>query len=701
MAKTRAPRGRTTRQSRRLNPEVVREEDASPEDQAKDEKDIQKVEEDKAEMEEAPRESDSTDTKVETEDVQDGQSESGPADIKAEDQVKDEPEDFKTMLKDKPEIEEEQIEMTTTDIQAHPDVQLKEEIKDGDAEMEAVIEVKGSALTVSVSWEKDEQPDEPRTEAEDLTRTDQTEISDEEQVEMTSTDVQENTEVPLIEEMKDGGDAVKAPTTEVVFVEESDVEATEQKDDEIEIIEDKGTEEAEVKDDVEMECSASKDDYCKKTEQEKKSDEEEEDETDKEAAVHGKRKAESSINTTPSKKVKLINDGYCLYVGNLNNSKYYEEIRNALAKYFMTQSLLVQDIRLDKAKKHAFVDMASEMDLTKALTLNGQKLLDKPLKIAKAKVKEADIMKKKKKKDPQEVQKTRNERCIHVENIPPSATREDVLKVFPKAIAVRFLGGTDSPNKGIAFVEFQNKAQADAARSQSGTAMIQESVLSLNVVRESAGLRKTKSDSTNNKKEAPPSDTLFVSNLPASVQLKHLKKIFKNAVQISLPRSNRKIRGFAFVEFESVALAEKALKSSKNRSIDKRPIKVHFGLKSKTEGGQVLSKTLIVLGLHEKTTVDTLTEAFEGASSSRILLDKDTGLSKKFGFVEFESDDLCRRAKEAAEDIEIDGSKVTVAFARPKRFVVPDTGEREENRGGKSEQTSGKRRKKTKVTNKN
>uniref|UniRef100_A0A8C6URG0 RRM domain-containing protein n=1 Tax=Neogobius melanostomus TaxID=47308 RepID=A0A8C6URG0_9GOBI len=254
--------------------------------------------------------------------------------------------------------------------------------------------------------------------------------------------------------------------------------------------------------------------------------------------------------------------GYCLYVGNLDNSKYYEEIRNSLANYFMTQSLLVQDIRLDKAKKHAFVDLASQMDLTKALALNGQKLLDKPLKIAKAKAKEADAAKKT--KDPQEVQKSKNLRCVHVENLPSSATREDVLKVFPKATAVRFLGGTDSPGKGIAFVEFQNKEQADAARGQSGTATIRESVLRVNVVRESAGVRKPTTDSKNNKKaEAPPSDTLFVSNLPVKVQPKHLKKIFKSAVQIRIPQSDGKSKGFAFVEFASVAHAAKALKSSK------------------------------------------------------------------------------------------------------------------------------------------
>ena len=44
-------------------------------------------------------------------------------------------------------------------------------------------------------------------------------------------------------------------------------------------------------------------------------------------------------------------------------------------------------------RKHAHVDLASEMDLTKALTLNGEIILEKPVKIAKAKVKSADEVK--------------------------------------------------------------------------------------------------------------------------------------------------------------------------------------------------------------------------------------------------------------------------------------------------------------------
>lgn len=38
----------------------------------------------------------------------------------------------------------------------------------------------------------------------------------------------------------------------------------------------------------------------------------------------------------------------------------------------------------------------------------------------------------------------------------------------------------------------------------------------------------------------------------------------------------------------------------------------------------------------------------------------------RFGFVVFESEDVCKAAKKAMEDCEIDSSKVTISFARSK-----------------------------------
>ncbi|XP_056148795.1 nucleolin-like [Lampris incognitus] len=384
-----------------------------------------------------------------------------------------------------------------------------------------------------------------------------------------------------------------------------------------------------------------------------------EEETD---AVNGKRKAESDAETSSSKKAKT-NDGYRLHVGNLNASKKFEEIKDSLASYFMAQSLLVQDITLDKSRKYAYVDLVSEMDLNKALTLNGEIILDKPMKIAEAKVKEDKV----KVKDPAEERKDKDARCLFLKNVPYTATKTDILKLFPKATTVRFPGGDKGPTTGIAFVEFKNKAITDTFLENKNEIKLQDRVLIVDRVGEQSAFKGKKAPA-----EIAPNATLFVNNLAFKVKEKTLKKVFQKAVSINLAKKNGKSRGFAFIEFENVEDAKKAKESLQSKELFDRAINVEFcGNKAKAANKKVLSKTLIVSGLAKETSEETLKSAFEGALSARVTLDKDTGVSRGFGFVDFGSEADCKAAKEARDICEIDGSKVTIAYAKPKEEHRP------------------------------
>lgn len=111
---------------------------------------------------------------------------------------------------------------------------------------------------------------------------------------------------------------------------------------------------------------------------------------------------------------------------------------------------------------------------------------------------------------------------------------------------------------------------------------------------------------------------------------------------------------YAFVEFASVADAEKALQASQNIKVCQKEVKVEFSENAKPdkEKGSAeclfhivqvfsncgtkqfhlpssVSKTLIVMGLAERTTADTLKSAFEGALSARVAVDRETGVSKR------------------------------------------------------------------------
>lgn len=61
--------------------------------------------------------------------------------------------------------------------------------------------------------------------------------------------------------------------------------------------------------------------------------------------------------------------------------------------YFVNSAAGKDNNLFSCCRKHAFVHLTSETDLTKALALNGEKLLDKPMKITKAKIKSEDKVK--------------------------------------------------------------------------------------------------------------------------------------------------------------------------------------------------------------------------------------------------------------------------------------------------------------------
>src|SRR5205809_832396 len=78
---------------------------------------------------------------------------------------------------------------------------------------------------------------------------------------------------------------------------------------------------------------------------------------------------------------------------------------------------------------------------------------------------------------------------------------------------------------------------------------------------------------------------------------------------------------------------------------------------------------LFVGGLPYATTDDELKDLFAQhgtVASATIVKDRDSGQSKGFGFVEFESDEEGKAAEKALNGTEIGGRTVTVNEARPR-----------------------------------
>jgi cold-inducible RNA-binding protein len=82
-----------------------------------------------------------------------------------------------------------------------------------------------------------------------------------------------------------------------------------------------------------------------------------------------------------------------------------------------------------------------------------------------------------------------------------------------------------------------------------------------------------------------------------------------------------------------------------------------------------MAKKLYVGGLSYGTTEQALTAEFSKAgkvASASIIMDRETGNSKGFGFVEMESDSDAENAISMFDGAEFDGRKLTVNEARPK-----------------------------------
>lgn len=78
---------------------------------------------------------------------------------------------------------------------------------------------------------------------------------------------------------------------------------------------------------------------------------------------------------------------------------------------------------------------------------------------------------------------------------------------------------------------------------------------------------------------------------------------------------------------------------------------------------------LFVGGIPFSTNDDELAEAFGAhgtVASAKVITDRDTGRSKGFGFVEFESDDEGKAAEKAMNGSDMGGRSITVNQARPR-----------------------------------
>ncbi|XP_073482616.1 nucleolin [Aquarana catesbeiana] len=386
-------------------------------------------------------------------------------------------------------------------------------------------------------------------------------------------------------------------------------------------------------------------------------DDDEEDDDEKVTKDSAKRKKEMPKNKAApeAKKQKTEggNEGLSVFVANLNSSKDYDELKDALREFFSKKSLPVQDVRIGASKRFGYVEFATAEEVENALKLNGKKVLGFEIKVEKANTPAE-------KSKNAENKKERDARTLFVKNIPYSTTSEDLQEIFDNAKEIRLPTAKDGTSKGIAYVEFSTEAEADKAIEEKQGSEVEGRAIFIDYTGEKS------QNSGGRKAPGGESKVIVVNNLSYNANEDSLQEVFEKATSIRIPQNNQgRPKGFAFIEFPSVEDAKEALESCNNTEVEGRTIRLEYSQSGGAPGSNQ-SKTLFVRGLSEDTSEETLKEAFDGSTNARIVTDRDTGASKGFGFVDFSTAEDAKAAKEAMEDGEIDGNKVTLDFAKPK-----------------------------------
>uniref|UniRef100_A0A8C5W9P2 Nucleolin n=1 Tax=Microcebus murinus TaxID=30608 RepID=A0A8C5W9P2_MICMU len=230
---------------------------------------------------------------------------------------------------------------------------------------------------------------------------------------------------------------------------------------------------------------------------------------------------------------------------------------------------------------------------------------------------------------------------------------EEFERAVIKAAAIRLVS-KDAKSKGIAYIEFKTEADAEKTFEEKQGTEIDGRSISLYYTGEKGQSQDYRSGK--NSKWSGESKTLVLAGL----QQKKLQEVFEKAALIKVPQNqNGKSKGYAFIESASFEDAKEALNSRNKREIEGRAIRLALQAPrgSPNAGSQ---------GLSEGTTEETLRESLDGSVHAGTVTDRETGSAKGFGFVDFNSEEDAKTAKEAMEDDEMDGNKVTLEWDKRK-----------------------------------
>ena len=196
-------------------------------------------------------------------------------------------------------------------------------------------------------------------------------------------------------------------------------------------------------------------------------------------------------------------------------------------------------------------------------------------------------------------------------------------------------------------------------------------------------------------KKAKEPVSLFCGGLSFSTSEESFKQFFVdneiNCESCRIITRDGESRGFGYADFDSQEEADKCYNIA-DTTLDGRQIRFDAA-GQKTPGGsdrggrggrggqrggrggqrgggsfdnETPTKLLMIRNLSYNTDNNSLASYFPGANDARVVKDRDTGDSRGFAFVEFDSVDEAKSARSQMSGQDLDGRSVTVIFATPK-----------------------------------
>ncbi|KAI3417771.1 uncharacterized protein J3R85_014226 [Psidium guajava] len=186
---------------------------------------------------------------------------------------------------------------------------------------------------------------------------------------------------------------------------------------------------------------------------------------------------------------------------------------------------------------------------------------------------------------------------------------------------------------------------------------------------------------------------LYVGNLPYSMNSSQLAEVFEEAgrvinVEVVYDRVTDRSRGFAFVTMGSVEEAQEAIRMFDGSQLGGRTVKVNFpevpkGGEREVMGPRIRNSNRSFVDSPHKIyagnlgwglTSQGLRDAFAdqpGLLSAKVVYDRDSGKSRGFGFVSFESAEAVESALDAMNGVEVEGRPLRLNLAADRASPAP------------------------------